>query len=112
MSLTIFDQAHRDPWTWPIAEEYETPYSVKFAHLFHPSGEAEVLALLPDGWIFLRFTEDERRYWPVLSEKVGVMVDAWHEASPRGRGPNCFSQSGLEHQLRLYVEHVYVPRPV
>lgn len=91
-----------------IQEEGEAPYEISISRAELPSGGVLVRVEPPDGWFVVRFFPPDLGVWCQLSWEAGQAIDSWHDASERGRGPYCYSQSGLHYQVLQYVEqHVW-----
>lgn len=87
--------------TLSILEWGHAPYAVEVSHGETPDGVARLHVFLPDGYLGLVFSPEERREWGTLCWRVGEAVDAWHR---EGAGfPHVFTQSGLRYQLQSYA---------
>jgi len=87
--------------TLSILEWGRGPYAVEVSHGETPDGSVRMHVFLPDGYLGLVFSPEERRSWGSLCWRTGEAVDAWHR---EGAGaPRVFTQTGLRYQLQDYV---------
>ena len=87
--------------TLSILEWGRGPYAIEVSHGETPDGGARLHCFLPDGYLGLAFSPEERRSWGSLCWRTGEAVDAWHR---EGDGfPHVFTQTGLRYQLQSYA---------